>query len=130
AGAFNSGGSAVMSMDKGARASFTFNGTGATWIGYRDEWSGIANVYLDGTLKGAVDTYSSPGQAKASAYSITGLTSGSHTLVIEVTGTKSASSAGAWVWVDAFDVIAGGTSAPDSASYRMEQTSSAVQWSG
>src|SRR5262249_37650821 len=54
----NSGGSSVMAMDTGARATFTFNGTSVTFIGYRDAWSGIANIYVDGGLKGAVDTYS------------------------------------------------------------------------
>jgi len=47
-------------MDSGSRASLTFTGTGVSWILYRDEWSGIANVYLDGVLKSAVDTYASP----------------------------------------------------------------------
>src|SRR5439155_10674794 len=34
----HSGGSAALAMHKGARATFTFNGTGVSWIGYRDEW--------------------------------------------------------------------------------------------
>jgi Glycoside hydrolase 123 N-terminal domain/Glycoside hydrolase 123, catalytic domain len=153
-GSFNSGGSAALSASQGARASFTFTGTGVAWIGYRDEWSGIANVYLDGTLKATVDTYATPAQAKTSVYSVSGLTSGSHTLIIEATGTKSAASSQAWVWVDAFDVTAdsttgstGSTPPPPTpppptpppptpppptspASYRIEQTSPAVQWSG
>src|SRR5439155_27084913 len=33
----------------GARASFTFTGTTIRWIGFRSFWSGIANVYLDGS---------------------------------------------------------------------------------
>jgi hypothetical protein len=33
------------------------------------------------------------------------LSPGAHTLMIVVTGTHDAASAGAWVWVDAFDVI-------------------------
>src|SRR5207237_3841332 len=84
----NSGGSAVLALDAGARATFTFNGTAAKWIAYRDAWSGIANVYVDGVLKGQVDTYSATDQAHAIIYSITGLSSGAHTLTIEVTGTK------------------------------------------
>ena len=99
-----SGGSAVLAMDTGSRASLAFNGTGVTWIGYMDAWSGIANVYVDGTLRGAIDTYAAADTAKKAVYSISGLPSGSHTLAIEVTGRRNASSAGLWVWVDAFDV--------------------------
>jgi hypothetical protein len=102
-GTFNSGSSAVLAAAAGSRATFTFTGCGASWIAYRDEWSGIANVYVDGALKGSVDTYSSPGAAKAVMYSVTGLAYGAHTVTIEVTGNKSASSKAAWIWVDAFD---------------------------
>ena len=91
-------------MHKGARATFTFNGTGVSWIGYRDEWSGIAKVYIDGVQKATVDTYATPSRAQVINYSISGLSSGSHTMTIEVTGTRNASSAGLWVWVDAFDM--------------------------
>ena len=103
-GTFNSGGSAVLAMDQGSQAQFTFSGTAVQWIGYRDQWSGIAQVYLDGSLKASVDTYSAGAQAQAVVYSISGLSAGSHTLTILVTGTSNPSSGGAWVWLDAFDV--------------------------
>ena len=44
-GIFFSGGDAVLSMDAGARATFTFTGSEIRWIGTRDEWSGIARVF-------------------------------------------------------------------------------------
>src|SRR5207253_414367 len=53
----NSGGSAVLASDRGARATFTFSGTAVKWIGWRDAWSGIANVYIDGVLKTQVEDY-------------------------------------------------------------------------
>ena len=102
-GAFNSGGSAVLALERGSRATFIFTGTAVKWIGYNDAWSGIANVYIDGMLQGQVDTYSASGQAKVVNYTITGLTAGTHTITIEVTGTKGASAQSAWIWVDAFD---------------------------
>jgi len=34
---------------------------------------------------------------------VAGLAAGSHTLTVQVTGTKSAASGGSWVWVDAFE---------------------------
>jgi trimeric autotransporter adhesin len=103
----NSGGSAALAVDKGSSVSCNFTGTGINWIGYRDEWSGIAQVYLDGTLRDTVDTYLSPQQPKAATYSIKDLAPGGHTLRIVVTGTHGASSAGSWIWVDAFDVTGG-----------------------
>jgi len=100
-----SGGSANVSQTAGSTATFTFTGTDVCWIGYRDAWSGVANVYIDGALKATVDTYAAKvtTRAKAVLYSATGLTSGTHTIVIEATGTKRSAAKGAWVWVDAFD---------------------------
>ena len=102
-----SGGSATGAPDAGARATVTFSGTGVSFIAYEDEWSGIANIYVDGTLKGQIDAYSSPFKAQSTLYSISGLNSGTHTLTVEATGTKNASSGGTWVWVDAFNTISG-----------------------
>src|SRR5262249_17265114 len=111
-----SGGSVTGAPDAGARATFTFSGTGASFIAYQDEWAGIANIYVDGTQKGQVDTYSSPFKAQSTVYSISGLSSGTHTLTVEVTGTKNARSGGTWVWVDAFNTVSGSgtTSTPSS----------------
>jgi len=103
-GSFNSGSSAVLAMDAGASATVHFAGTGITWIGYSDEWSGIANVYVDGVILSTPDTYRSPAQNQAPEYSITGLSPGSHTLKVEVTETHSAGSAASWIWVDAFRI--------------------------
>jgi O-antigen/teichoic acid export membrane protein len=102
--AMHSGGSARQSMEPGARATLDFEGTGVSWIGHRDEWAGMANVYVDGELKGTVDTFASPGQAQAVLFSIRGLPLGSHTLVIEVSGGHNPHSDGNWIWIDAFDV--------------------------
>lgn len=111
--ATNSGGSARLAMEAGARASFAFTGTGVSWIGYRDEWCGIAKVSVDGELQGTVDTYSTPAKAQATLYAVTGLGSGVHTLSIEATGTHNAASAGSWVWVDAFSVAQAAVPAPN-----------------
>jgi uncharacterized protein (TIGR03437 family) len=107
AGAQYSGGSVNLVVDAGAHVDLTFNGTGITWIGYRDEWSGFAQVLLDGALQATVDTYLTPYQAQTPTYSLTGLPPGTHVLSIVATGTHSAASAGSWVWVDAFQVSGG-----------------------
>jgi hypothetical protein len=104
-GSMNSGGSAALSMDSGSRMTFTFSGTGIRWVGYRDEWSGIARVYLDNSLTATVDTFASPAAAQTVLYSLTGLAPTTHTLVLEATGTRNTQSGGSWVWVDAFEVI-------------------------
>jgi hypothetical protein len=116
-GSFNSGGSAVMAMDSSSQASFTFTGTGIKWIGFSDPWSGSARVYLDGALVATVDTYAAVQQSQAVQYSVSGLSSVPHTLTIVAMGTHDASSGGAWVWIDAFDVTTGGqTATPASAA--------------
>ncbi|MCX6625475.1 MAG: hypothetical protein NTY38_31320, partial [Acidobacteria bacterium] len=108
-GGSNSGGSATMAMDQGSQVTYTFTGTGVQWIGFRDPWSGIAQVYLDGALKGTIDTYSANTQAQSVVYSLSGLSNASHTLTLVVSGTRNADSGGAWVWVDAFDVSVSST---------------------
>ena len=103
--AVHSGGASALAMDAGSRANITFNGTGINWRAYRDEWSGIARVYVDGELKATVDCYLMPAQPQSVVYVINGLSPGSHTLTIEATGTRNPRSGGSWVWIDAFDAV-------------------------
>jgi hypothetical protein len=103
----HSGGAALLAMDQGSRIKVPFTGTGIRWIGYRDEWSGFAKVYVDGVFVKKVNTYASPAKAQATLFSVTGLAPGKHTLKIVVTGTHSAASAGSWVWADAFEILSG-----------------------
>lgn len=124
----HSGGSAVLAIDAGSRATIQFTGTSIVWIAYRDEWTGIARVFVDGALKATVDTYITPAQAQSPVYSVTGLVPGTHSLTIEVTGTQNPRSGGSWVWIDAFQVV-GSTVITNPAS-RMEQNHSAVAYVG
>lgn len=101
-------GTAAYNNTAGAQATFTFTGTSVKWIGARGPWGGIARVFLDGTLvNGSVDTYldTEQYQNRAIMFSASGLAAGSHSLRIEVTGTKNAASRDTIVAVDAFDVI-------------------------
>jgi hypothetical protein len=107
-----SGGTASLGAVTGQRATLVFNGTGVTWIGFRGPQTGIANVYLDGTLVATVDSYAPTESVQVSLYSTSGLQAGSHTLAIEPTRTKHESSADYYVIVDAFDVIGSGTPPP------------------
>ena len=100
--AYNQG-SAAESNTTGAQATFTFNGTGVSWIGARGPQTGTARVYLDGAAVADVDTYAPTEGPQHTDFSVTGLPAGTHTLTIEVTG-KNPASTNAWVLVDAFDV--------------------------
>jgi len=111
-GAIYSGGSIDSAVDAGARVDLTFNGTAVSWIGYRDEWSGLAQVLLDGQLQATVDTYLTPSKAQTTTYSLTGLAPGTHVLSIVATGNHDAASGGSWVWVDGFQISAAASSAP------------------
>ncbi len=111
-GAQYSGGSVNMAVDPGARVDFTFNGTAVNWIGYRDQYSGLAQVLLDGNLQQTVDTYLNPSAAQTVTYSLSGLSPGKHVLSIVATGTDDSASQGAWIWVDAFQVSNGATNSP------------------
>src|SRR3989442_564141 len=86
------------------RATMSFNGTGVSWIGFRGPWAGIAKVFLDGTQVATVDCYAASEEVMAVVYTASGLASGPHTVAIENTGTKNASSSDILVVVDAFDV--------------------------
>jgi hypothetical protein len=100
-------GSGAYINSAGAQATFSFTGTSVKWVGARGPWGGIARVFLDGALvAGAVDTYASAEQFQQNAilFSAQGLAAGSHSLMIEVTGTKNAASTDTIVAVDAFDV--------------------------
>jgi hypothetical protein len=103
-GAFNIGGSATLSTAAGSKAVFSFKGTGVSWIGYSDAWSGIAQVYVDGVFKATIDTYAANDTAKKVQYAIGNLTNASHTLTIVVTGKQNSEAQEAWVWVNAFNV--------------------------
>lgn len=100
-----SGGSAALGYAAGQRATLTFTGTGVSWIGLRGPQVGIADVHLDGATVATVDDYAQNETVGAGLYTVSGLASGTHTLVIEPTGTSHPSSAARWIVVDAFDVV-------------------------
>jgi beta-galactosidase GanA len=93
------------STQAGASMSVTFTGTAVQWIGPKNTNGGIADVYLDGTLAGTVDTYSAAGKEfQQVLFSQTGLAAGSHTLTITATGTQNPASSADTVVVDAINV--------------------------
>ena len=61
-------------------------------------------MFVDGVLVATVDTYSATDQKQAILFTTSTLSAGTHTLTIEVTGTRNASSFANWIWIDAFDI--------------------------
>lgn len=99
-----SAGSQNYSKTGGSTASYTFTGTGIDWIIAKNNNYGIAKVYIDGVLDQNVDLYNSTLVWQQVVYSKRGLTSGTHTIKIEVTGTKRAASYDYYVGIDAFNI--------------------------
>ena len=99
-----SGESLKYSSQTGAKAQFSFNGTGLKWIVTKANNLGKAKVTLDGAFFGLVDLFSSTTQLQVPLQR-TGLTAGPHTVIIEVSGQKNIKSKGFIIDVDALEVI-------------------------
>jgi hypothetical protein len=123
-----SGGTAAYSPTTDGRATFTFTGSSVKWIGFRGPQTGIALVFLDGSLVAQVDTYSPTEEVKAVIFSADGLQHRRHTLWIEVTGLRNPASWSSMVVVDAFDV--GPASPPPTfrSGKRVEETGASVAY--
>ena len=127
----NYGGETYLTNDKGATAVITFNGTGITWVGVEDPYSGIAEVYLDGNPS-MVDTYSGPTLYQHPLFTAQGLTPGLHTLSIQVLHQRDGETQGSWIWLNYFEIyngtsVAGGVSAN---SGRTEPNAPSVVYNG
>jgi beta-galactosidase GanA len=93
------------SQTTGSSVTVTFTGTAVQWIGPKNNNAGIAAVSIDGGTAANVDTYSSAGKEYQQVlFTATGLSAGTHTLTITVTGTKDAAATEATVVVDAINV--------------------------
>lgn len=99
-----SGGAFRNSTITGSTATFKFTGTAVTWLTRKGPGQGIAGVNIDGVNKGNVDLYASTVSSVAKAF--TGLSSGAHTLIVNVSGTKNSAATGFSVAVDGFTVAA------------------------
>jgi beta-galactosidase GanA len=93
------------SEEAGDTASVTFTGTAVQWIGPKDNNGGIAEVSIDGQQVATVDTYDAAGKEfQQVLYSTSGLSAGTHTLTITVTGQQDAASSNDTVVIDAINV--------------------------
>jgi hypothetical protein len=116
---------------RGSTVTLSFTGTGISWIGVMDGWSGLATVTLDGAST-VIDSFANITKYQTTLFSAQNLPSGAHTLTIEVTHERGPNTSGSWVWIDAFDIengapIPGGIAARGG---RVEQDNAALVYSG
>jgi len=96
-----SGGYVRRSNVEGARASFTFTGTGVAFVSTRGTNRGLAELWLDGEKVATVDLYASSLQTARVVWASQRLPNETHTLEVRVVGSKNKSSSGYRVDVDA-----------------------------
>ena len=93
-----SGGTMKYTATAGARAYVAFDGTEITLIGNKAKAYGTMRVTLDGGTPQTVSLYSSSTFYQQPVWSVTGLSSGPHTVVIEAVGDGT-------IALDALDVV-------------------------
>jgi len=100
-----SGGTAQASNTALSTATLSFTGTGVAWIGIHCPECGIAMVSIDGGAPTPVDTFAPTFDSTSGPiFSATGLPAGSHTFVIQVTGTSNPAATDKFAVVDGFTV--------------------------
>ncbi|WP_166791336.1 right-handed parallel beta-helix repeat-containing protein [Cryobacterium sp. Hh7] len=105
------GGSVRFQFSPGS-ASMTFEGSSVAYVTRTTTSSGKSTVSIDGKVVATVNGYSATTQHKQTAFSTTGLGSGSHTITITRTGKKDPRSTGTNSIIDAFVVNPQAASAP------------------
>ncbi|WP_150307014.1 right-handed parallel beta-helix repeat-containing protein [Planctomonas psychrotolerans] len=98
------GGSYRVSGDASAAVRLSFTGTGVKYVTRTDHYSGIARVLIDGRHVRDVDLYTATRKDQQTVFSASGLSAGTHTMVIERTGAKNPSSTGRDISLDALVV--------------------------
>lgn len=88
----------------GATMEFTFEGTAAHVIGPRGRAYGQADLFLDGELVQTIDAYAKIRQQQGILASVTGLSTGTHTLRLVCTGERNPKATGRFIQIDAFEV--------------------------
>ena len=91
-------------VSSAATATYKFTGTGIKLIAPKSSDKGIAKVTIDSKVY-YVDLYSASAKDQSVAFSLSGLTSGTHTIKVEWTGLKNNSSKGTTITLDAFEII-------------------------
>jgi GH25 family lysozyme M1 (1,4-beta-N-acetylmuramidase) len=96
-----SGGSFTTAERAGSTATIRFDGTGIDWVTVTGPNRGRARIWIDGDRLRIVDLFSAR-RTFGVVERISGLADRSHTLRIEVLGSRSSGSHGRWVPIDRF----------------------------
>ena len=105
--------------NSGDAASYTFTGTGISYITETNGDEGNVQIYLDGTLQSTVNCYSSGRLVQQTVWSSSGLSSGSHTL-------KLVNQGGGYMLLDAVQVSA----APATVTTAVNDTNGSIAYAG
>jgi len=123
--------SALTTKSAKHRLVVSFVGDRIRWLSRTSSNRGIARVYVDGAAAVTVDTYSAAPQEAAVVWQSTALPWGSHTVVIEATGSHSAVSTDSWVLMDRFDLPGGAVRPASPRTTRTEESAtSGMTWNG
>ncbi|TLM99906.1 hypothetical protein FDZ71_15110, partial [bacterium] len=109
----HSASAAAQVSTQGAAAIFHFDGTDVDLIAYKGTNNGIARVTLDGVVVAYPDLWAGSTTYKQKVWSATGLANARHSVVVEWTGTKHASSSDYRINIDRFDVVGFAASVAD-----------------
>jgi len=95
-----------LSDSKFSNCYFAFNKSTVRWVGSKGKNHGIADVYIDGVFREAVDTYSDRELNKQLLFEKTGLSNDRlHTLKIVIKNEKNVKSSGYYQSVDYFESL-------------------------
>lgn len=96
-------GDSMSVVDSASAAGFVFTGTSVDLIATTGSSQGIANVSVDGGTPDMVDLYTAATEYQTAVWSRSGLSETTHTVVIEYTGSKNASSSATDINIDAVE---------------------------
>jgi hypothetical protein len=100
------GGGVAYAKANGSAAQFTFKGSDVAWVSSKGPDRGRATVSVDGVAIKTVDLYASTAQSRKIILSMPGLDPAvSHTMTVQVLGTKNSASSDTRVDIDAFVVL-------------------------
>jgi len=129
----------VASREKGTAIEHDFVGDSIKWFGVRFDDAGLASILIDGNPIARVDQYD-PVRGKPFSWEHKGLSTGKHTIRIEVSGEKGAASKDTWSNVSGFGpagaeqptvrVLGGGTPVLDLATLDARLVESSAETAG
>ena len=93
-------GNVLLSTATNNSVEFMFSGTGFDWYSNLNKYRGYANIYIDGNLIAAVDTYSLTDKYNSLVYSIRNLENTVHHIKIEASGKSNINSSNNRIAID------------------------------